>query len=121
VKDGSGFSHDTDGCCWQVRGLPAASLVPVTHLGDHDFWPEEYVLERLEDRSATPRVGIVRSRCQPLTPLHCISRPHPSASSLCAPVQAPSSSKRGRQGRTGGVASGAVLSCAWKRGMSRAV
>jgi hypothetical protein len=49
---------------WQdgsvVRGIPAKTLIPVTHLGDHDFWPEEYVLERLEDRAATPRIGLVR-------------------------------------------------------------
>lgn len=27
-------------------GVPASSLVPVDYLGDHEFWPEQFVLER---------------------------------------------------------------------------
>lgn len=43
----------------------SCSLVPVEHLGDHDFWPEQYVLEQGPDGdeldNEVRRVGILRS------------------------------------------------------------
>ncbi|BBN16839.1 hypothetical protein Mp_7g09720 [Marchantia polymorpha subsp. ruderalis] len=47
------------------QGLDACSLIPVDHLGDHDFWPEQYVMERGADGEGLDvdprRVGIVKS------------------------------------------------------------
>ncbi|KAJ7538473.1 hypothetical protein O6H91_11G049400 [Diphasiastrum complanatum] len=47
------------------RNVPACSLIPVDHLGDHDFWPDQYVLERGSDGEGIDtqvrRVGIVKS------------------------------------------------------------
>eukprot|EP00854_Cymbomonas_tetramitiformis_P015252 gene15252-18039_t len=56
----------------ESMGMPSRALVPVSHLGEHDFWPEEFVYERLDptfDSSAagnpasegTRRVGLIRS------------------------------------------------------------
>eukprot|EP00249_Psilotum_nudum_P022620 c28586_g2_i1 orf=186-2339(+) len=46
-------------------GLDAPTLFPVDHLGDHDFWPEQHVIERGSElegfESETRRVGIVKS------------------------------------------------------------
>ncbi|KAL2612071.1 hypothetical protein R1flu_023763 [Riccia fluitans] len=46
------------------RGLEACSLIPVDHLGDNDFWPEQYVVERGADGEGLDtevrRVGIVK-------------------------------------------------------------
>ncbi|KAL2611996.1 hypothetical protein R1flu_023688 [Riccia fluitans] len=47
------------------RGLEALSLIPVDHLGDHDFWPQQYVLERGTDGEGFDteprRVGVVKT------------------------------------------------------------
>ena len=29
--------------------IPASRLLPITHLDDHDFWPDDFVIERLDD------------------------------------------------------------------------
>ncbi|KAG0614322.1 hypothetical protein M758_6G168100 [Ceratodon purpureus] len=43
----------------------SCSLVPVEHLGDHDFWPEQYVLEQGPDGddmdNEVRRIGILKS------------------------------------------------------------
>ncbi|KAL6610804.1 hypothetical protein ACP70R_040773 [Stipagrostis hirtigluma subsp. patula] len=43
-------------------GLEPQTLVPVSTLGDHDFWPGQFVLEKLtvEDAARCQRTGIVR-------------------------------------------------------------
>jgi ubiquitin-conjugating enzyme E2 O len=43
-------------------GLEPQALVPVSTLGDHDFWPGQYVLEKLtvEDAARCQRTAIVR-------------------------------------------------------------
>eukprot|EP00850_Spirogloea_muscicola_P001853 SM000007S20813 [mRNA] locus=s7:323315:328166:- [translate_table: standard] len=51
--------------CWS-QGVEASSLVPVNHLGDHDFWPDEYVLQRTVGEEAQQerlisRAGLVKS------------------------------------------------------------
>lgn len=55
---------------WQdgtrARGVDACTLFPVDHLGDHDFWPEQHVMERGSgfegsDLEISKRVGIVKS------------------------------------------------------------
>lgn len=47
------------------QGVDACTLFPVDHLGDHDFWPEQHVMERSSDfegsDSEIKRVGIVKS------------------------------------------------------------
>ncbi|CAK9218949.1 unnamed protein product [Sphagnum troendelagicum] len=49
----------------QSNQVSACSLIPVDHLGDHDFWPERYVLERGSDgeglENEVRRVGVVKS------------------------------------------------------------
>lgn len=44
-------------------GLEPQSLVPVSTLGDHDFWPGQFILEKLtvEDNGRCQRTGIVTS------------------------------------------------------------
>ena len=52
-------THTTVDVVWQSgeeeRGIKSTDLVPVTHLGDHDFWPQEYVVERTEDGESDQR------------------------------------------------------------------
>ncbi|CAM6019153.1 unnamed protein product [Sphagnum balticum] len=47
------------------NNVSACSLIPVDHLGDHDFWPEQYVLERGADgegmENEVRRAGVVKS------------------------------------------------------------
>ncbi|CAM6099354.1 unnamed protein product [Calypogeia fissa] len=47
------------------QGEDACSLIPVDHLGDHDFWPEQYVMERGADGEGLDdvprRVGVVKA------------------------------------------------------------
>jgi ubiquitin-conjugating enzyme E2 O len=49
----------------QSNQVSACSLIPVDHLGDHDFWPERYVLERGSDgeglENEVRRVGVVKT------------------------------------------------------------
>eukprot|EP00898_Chlorokybus_atmophyticus_P004959 jgi/Chlat1/5464/Chrsp36S05424 len=63
-------THTTVDVLWQDRtvgtAVPAHTLVPVTHLGDHDFWPDEYVLEASAQNndgrvSSARKTGIVHS------------------------------------------------------------
>ncbi|XP_073395282.1 probable ubiquitin-conjugating enzyme E2 23 isoform X3 [Physcomitrium patens] len=46
-------------------GVEASALVPVEYLGDHEFWPEQYVLDRGSDGEGTDqlerRVGVMKS------------------------------------------------------------
>ncbi len=47
------------------NNVNTCSLIPVDHLGDHDFWPEQYVLERGADgegmENEVRRAGVVKS------------------------------------------------------------
>ena len=68
-------SHTVADVVWQdgrrEGGVAASTLLPITHLDDHDFWPDDLVLERpLDDddagspargRRPTPRSGVVLS------------------------------------------------------------
>lgn len=38
-------------------GIEASSLLPVEYLGDHEFWPEQYVLERGLDGEEIDHLG----------------------------------------------------------------
>lgn len=70
---GSGFSQtyivaktkSTVDVLWQngtiSLGLEPQALVPVSPLGEHDFWPGQFVLEKnVEDAARCQRTGIVR-------------------------------------------------------------
>lgn len=37
-------------------GVEASALVPVEYLGDHEFWPEQYVLDRGSDGEGTDQL-----------------------------------------------------------------
>lgn len=60
-------TKSTDDVLWQngsiSLGLEPQTLVPVNTLGDHDFWPGQFVLEKLavEDAARCQRIGIVRN------------------------------------------------------------
>eukprot|EP00271_Cylindrocystis_brebissonii_P005211 TRINITY_DN17172_c1_g4_i1.p1 TRINITY_DN17172_c1_g4~~TRINITY_DN17172_c1_g4_i1.p1 ORF type:complete len:1392 (+),score=291.27 TRINITY_DN17172_c1_g4_i1:430-4605(+) len=42
--------------------VPAVSLVPVSHFGDHDFWPGEFVVERPQDGEAGSEADIKKDK-----------------------------------------------------------
>eukprot|EP00793_Prasinoderma_coloniale_P001675 PRCOL_00003480-RA len=54
-------THTTVDVQWQSGekqlGITSRTLVPRRHLGDHDFWPNEYVVERAEDGEAPAQDG----------------------------------------------------------------
>ena len=68
-------SHTVADVVWQdgrrESGVAASALLPITHLDDHDFWPDDLVLERpVDDDDAggatrgwrpSPRSGVVLS------------------------------------------------------------
>eukprot|EP00250_Pteridium_aquilinum_P005995 c15992_g1_i1 orf=385-3885(-) len=48
------------------KGVDTCSLFPVDHLGDHDFWPEQHVMERGSDiegfdSEVSKRAGIIKN------------------------------------------------------------
>eukprot|EP00959_Pyramimonas_sp_CCMP1952_P282965 5914753-Pyramimonas_sp.AAC.4 len=74
-------THTRVDVLWQdgtvLKGAEAVALLPVRHLGEHDFWPEEYVLERSEGGDHTApnkRVGLIRKASRKATSPRCSKR-----------------------------------------------